>query len=44
MNIYVPAAYMNADGTINEKGTVNGYTAATAPIIYQNGIGGLCRG
>ena len=20
MNIYVPAAYMNADGTINEKG------------------------
>ena len=30
MNIYVPAAYMNADGTINEKGTVNGYTAATA--------------
>lgn len=43
MNIYVPAAYMNADGTINEKGTVNGYTAATAPIIYQNGIGGYAE-
>lgn len=43
MNIYVPTAYMNADGTINEKGTVNGYTAATAPIIYQNGIGGYAE-
>ncbi len=39
--IFVPGAYMNAtgngDGTytceINEKGTVNGYTAATAPIV-----------
>ena len=43
MNIYVPAAYMNAVGTINEIGTVNGYTAATAPIIYQNGIGGYAE-
>ncbi|RHS84622.1 hypothetical protein [Clostridium sp. AM42-4] len=43
MNIYVPAAYMNAGGTINEKGTVNGYTAATAPIIYQNGVGGYAE-
>lgn len=43
MNIYVPAAYMNADGTINENGMVNGYTAATAPIIYQNGIGGYAQ-
>lgn len=43
MNIYVPAAYMNADGTIKESGTVNGYTAATAPIIYQNGVGGYAQ-
>ena len=43
MNIYVPAAYMNEDGTINEKGMVNGYTAATAPILYQNGIGGYAE-
>jgi hypothetical protein len=40
MNIYVPAAYMNADGTIKADGTVNGYTAQTAPIIYKNGIAG----
>ncbi len=39
--IFVPGAYMNAtdngDGTytceINEEGTVNGYTASTAPIV-----------
>lgn len=41
MGIYVPGEYMNAtknsDGTytctVNEAGTRNGYTAATAPII-----------
>lgn len=43
MNIYVPAAYMNADGTINETGEINGYTAQTAPIIYKNGIGGYAE-
>ena len=41
MNIYVPAAYMNADGTINETGEINGYTAKSAPIIYKNGVRGL---
>lgn len=43
MNIYVPAAYMNADGTINETGEVNGYTAQTAPVIYKNGVGGYAE-
>ena len=43
MNIYVPAAYMNADGTMNETGQINGYTAQTAPIIYKNGIGGYAE-
>ena len=43
MNIYVPAAYMNADGTINETGEINGYTAQTAPIIYKNGVGGYAE-
>ncbi len=40
MNIYVPAAYMNSDGTINEEGTVGDYTATTAPILYVNGVAG----
>lgn len=41
MGIFVPAAYMNAtsngDGTytctVNSSGSVNGYTASTAPVI-----------
>lgn len=43
MNVYVPAAYMNADGTINETGEINGYTAQSAPIIYKNGVGGYAE-
>lgn len=40
MNIFVPAAYLNADGTINETAACNGYTAKTAPIVFQNDCGG----
>ena len=39
MNIYVPGAYMTADGT-QTTDEVNGYTAATAPIIYVIDMGG----
>jgi hypothetical protein len=42
LGIYVPGAYMtataNGDGTytatINEQATINGFTAATAPIVF----------
>lgn len=42
LGMFVPGAYMNgvknADGTysctVNEEGTVNGYTAETAPILF----------
>lgn len=40
LTIVVPEAYMNKDGSINHEATVNGYTADTAPIIYQNGVSG----
>jgi len=40
ISIAVPGAYMNPDFTINFKGTVNGYTAATAPIILNTGAAG----
>lgn len=43
MTIVVPEAYMNADGTVNPAGSVNGYTAQTAPIIYQNGVSGYAE-
>ena len=33
MNIFVPGAYMDATGTLTAK-VVNGYNAATAPIVY----------
>jgi hypothetical protein len=42
MNIYVPAVYMNANGTMTSK-VFNGYTAETAPIIYSNGVGGYSQ-
>lgn len=37
MSIYVPEAYFNG-------GTVNGYTAKTAPIFMPNGVGGYMPG
>ena len=40
MNIYVPSAYMNEDGSINKEASINGYTAETAPIIYKNDVAG----
>ena len=40
MNIYVPAAYLNEDGTLAPDGTAGDYTAETAPIIYENGVAG----
>ncbi len=40
MNIYVPSAYMNEDGSIKKDAVLNGYTAETAPIIYKNGVAG----
>ena len=37
MNIFIPAAYFTG-------GTVNGYTAETAPIFLPNGVGGYMPG
>lgn len=43
MNLYVPGAYRNDDGTWNLERTCGGYTAKTAPIIFENGIGGYAE-
>ncbi len=45
MNIYVPACYMNPDGTIKADGCCSPrpgvtYTTATVPVIFYNDIGG----
>ncbi len=37
MNIYIPSAYF-------ENGTVNGYTAGTAPVFLPNMVGGYMPG
>lgn len=42
MNIFVPAAYMDEAGALTEQ-VVNGYNAATAPIIFANNIGGYSQ-
>ncbi len=39
MNIFVPGAYMDETGAVTTQ-TVNGYNAATAPIIFANNVGG----
>ncbi len=36
MNIYIPESYFSG-------GTINGYTASTAPIFMPNGVGGYSR-
>ena len=38
LNVYIPEAYFH-DG-----GTINGYTAKTAPILMPNGVGGYMPG
>ena len=43
MSIYVPGEYMSAPGVINENGTKGGYTAKTAPIIFQNNSAGYMQ-
>ncbi|MBQ1490707.1 MAG: hypothetical protein IIZ39_02000, partial [Blautia sp.] len=40
LNIWIPAAYVNEDGTFNWEAEVNGYTAATAPIVFRNNCAG----
>ena len=50
LDIYVPAEYVdatpNGDGTYSVKfnnNVVNGYTAATAPVFYQNTVSGYMQ-
>jgi len=40
MNIFVPAEYLRDDGSINTCAEVNGFTPATAPVIFRNNCSG----
>lgn len=44
MNIWIPAAYVNADGSFNTEASVNGWTVSTAPIIFRNNCAGWFSG
>lgn len=43
MSIFVPKAYLNADGTVNEDGTDGIYTAKTAPVVFENNSAGYMQ-
>lgn len=43
LSIFVPEAYMNAKGEINPGGEMNGHTAATAPVIFENNSAGYMQ-
>ncbi|NLO83925.1 MAG: carboxylesterase family protein [Clostridiales bacterium] len=40
LNLYVPSAYMTESGEINRGAQMMNYTASTAPIVFENCIGG----
>ena len=43
MSIFVPKAFLNADGTVNHDGVCGAYTAATAPVIFENNSAGYMQ-
>ncbi|MCD8332882.1 MAG: hypothetical protein LUB60_01900, partial [Clostridiales bacterium] len=43
LSIFVPAPYMKEGGVINPEGSVNGYTAKTAPVIMNNNSAGYMQ-
>lgn len=43
LSIFVPEVYMSAPGEINENGTMNGYTAKTVPVIFENNSAGYMQ-
>lgn len=36
LSVFVPYAYMNANGALHPTGSVHGYTAASAPVVFEN--------
>ncbi|MCD8009664.1 MAG: hypothetical protein LUF34_02500 [Lachnospiraceae bacterium] len=43
MSIFVPEAYLNADGTVNPEGSCGTFTAATAPVVFENNSAGYMQ-
>lgn len=43
LSVFVPKPYMEAGGVINTEGGKNGYTAKTAPVIFENNSAGYMQ-
>ncbi|MCC8074588.1 MAG: hypothetical protein LIO95_01365 [Clostridiales bacterium] len=43
MSIFVPEAYLNADGTVNPAGVCGNYNAKTAPVVFENNSAGYMQ-
>ena len=43
MSIFVPKAYLNEDGTVNEAGTCGKFTAKSAPVVFENNSAGYMQ-
>ncbi len=43
LSVYAPKAYMNADGTVNPAGECCGYTARTAPVLFETNAAGYMQ-
>lgn len=43
LSIFVPQPYMKAAGEIDETGEMNGYTAKTVPVIFENNSAGYMQ-
>ena len=43
MSIFVPEAYLNADGTVAPEGKMGRFTARTAPVVFENNSAGYMQ-
>lgn len=43
LSIFVPKAYLNADGTVNPEGKNGPYTAKTVPVVFENNSAGYMQ-
>lgn len=43
LSIFVPEVYMRENGEIDPSGEMNGYTASTAPVIFENNSAGYMQ-
>lgn len=43
LSIFVPKPYMEEGGKVNKEGEMNGYTAKTVPVIFENNSAGYMQ-